>query len=116
MENCKYYTNIPKAKPVQSVNNYLRPSSLTSIVSKIGKGYVYNSFVNPVVLKKLDRRQCGTVPSPSTISMLHFLNASTDGNGATTKIVRFDYKKVFNLIDHRLLLKKLATYDPPMDS
>ena len=45
--------------------------------------------------------------------MLHFLNASTDGNGATTRVVLFDYKKAFDLIDHRLLLNKLATYDIP---
>ena len=43
--------------------------------------------------------------------MLHFLNASTDGNGAITRIVLFDYKKAFDLIDHRLPLNKLATYD-----
>jgi hypothetical protein len=43
--------------------------------------------------------------------MLHFLNASTDGNGATTRVILFDYKKAFDLIDHRLLLNKLATYD-----
>ena len=45
--------------------------------------------------------------------MLHFLNASTDGNGVTSRVVLFDYKKAFDLIDHRLLLHKLATYDIP---
>ena len=45
--------------------------------------------------------------------MLHFLNTSTDGNGATTRVVLFDFKKAFDLIDHRLLLHKLATYDIP---
>jgi hypothetical protein len=45
--------------------------------------------------------------------MLHFLNASTDGNGATTRVILFDYKKAFALIDHRLLLNKLPTYDIP---
>jgi hypothetical protein len=45
--------------------------------------------------------------------MLHFLNASTDGNGATTRVILFDYKKAFDLIGHRLLLNKLATYDIP---
>ena len=45
--------------------------------------------------------------------MLHFLHASIDGNGATTRVVLFDYKKDFDLIDHGLLLNKLATYDIP---
>ena len=100
---------IPKAKPV------LRPISLTPILSKIAEDYAVNLFVKPVVLKKIDPNQYGTVPRSSTtqvlISMLHFLNASTDGNGATTRVILFDYKKAFDLIDHRLLLNKLATYD-----
>ena len=45
--------------------------------------------------------------------MLHFLNASIDDNGATTRVVLFDYKNAFDLIDHRLLMNKLATYDIP---
>ena len=108
---------IPKAKPVRNVNKDLRPISLTPIISKIAEDYVVNSFVKPAVLKKLDPNQYGTVPRSSTtqalISMLHFLNASTDGNGATTRVVLFDYKKAFDLIDHTLLLNKLATYDIP---
>ena len=39
--------------------------------------------------------------------------ASTDGNGATIRVVLFDYKKAFDLIGNRLLLNKLATYDIP---
>ena len=114
------YANImamPKEKPVRNVNKDLRPISLTPIVSKIAEDYVVNSFVKPAVLKKLDPNQYGTVPRSSTtqalISLLHFVNASTDGNGATTRVVLFDYKKAFDLIDHRLLLNKLAMYDIP---
>ena len=108
---------IPKAKPVREVNKDLRPISLTPILSKIAEDFVVNLFVKPAVLKKIDPNQYGTVPRSSTtqalISMLHFLNASTDGNGATTRVILFDYKKAFHLIDHRLLLNKLATYDIP---
>ena len=108
---------IPIAKLVRNVNKDLRPISLTPIVSKIAEDYVVNSFVKPAVLKKLDPNQYGTLPRPSTtqalISLLHFVNASTDGNGATTRVVLFDFKKAFDLIDHRLLLNKLATYDIP---
>ena len=71
------------------------PISLTPIVSKIADDYVVNSFVKPAVLKKLDSNQYGTVPRSNTtqalISIIHFLNASTDGNGATTRVVLFDY-------------------------
>ena len=47
------------------------------------------------------------------LSMVHFLNASTDGNATTTTVVLFDCKKAFDLIDHRLLIHKLATDDIP---
>ena len=102
---------------MREVNKDLRPISLTPILSKIAEDYVVNLFVKPAVLKKIDSNQYGTVPRSRTtqalISMLHFLNASTDDNGATTRVILFDYKKAFDLIDHRLLLNKLATYDIP---
>ena len=72
---------------MRNVNKDLRPISLTPIVSKITEDYVVNLFVKPAVL---DPNQYGTVPRSSTtqalISMLHFLNASTDGNDATTRV------------------------------
>ena len=102
---------------MRNVNKDLRPISITPIVSKIAEDYVVNLFVKPAVLKKLDPNQYGTVPRSSTtqalISMLHFLNASTDGNGTTTTVALFDYKKPFDFIDHILLLHKLATHDIP---
>ena len=42
--------------------------------------------------------------------MLHSWNGSTDGNGATARVVLFDFKKAFDLIDHCLLVAKLHTY------
>ena len=32
---------------------------------------------------------------------------STDGNGATTRAVLFDFRKAFDLIDHHVLAKVL---------
>ena len=108
---------IPKEKPVRDVNKHLRPISLTPIVSKLAEDYVVSMFVKPAVLKKIDPNQYGTVPNSSTTqalaSMLHSWNSSTDGNGATTRVVLFDFKKAFDLIDHHLLIAKLATYDIP---
>ena len=100
---------------MREVNKDLCQISLTPILLKIAQDYVVNLFVKPAVLKEIDPNQYGTVPRSSTtqalISMLHFLNVSTGGNGATTRVILFDYKKAFDVIDHRLLLNKLATYD-----
>ena len=43
--------------------------------------------------------------------MLHSWLGSTDGNGATTRAVLFDFRKAFDLIGHHVLVQKLSTYD-----
>ena len=71
----------------------------------------------PALLKKIDPNQYGIVPKSSKtqalVSMLHSWKYSTDGNGATTRVVLFDFKKAFDLIGHHSLIAKLTTYDIP---
>ena len=68
-------------------------------------------YVKPAVLDVLDPGQYGTVPNSSTtqalIHMLRNWSKETDGNGATVRAILFDYKKPFDLIDHRILVEKL---------
>ena len=45
--------------------------------------------------------------------MLHKWNCDTDGNSATARIVLFDFKKAFDLIDHHILIQKLVSYEIP---
>ena len=45
--------------------------------------------------------------------MLHTWYKNTDGNGSTTKVMLFDFRKAFDLIDHNILAKKLSTYSIP---
>ena len=74
-------------------------------------------FVKPAVMKKVDPNQFGTIPNSCTthalISMLHNWYTNTDGNGSTVRVVLFDFKKAFDLIDHWILLDKLKEYDLP---
>ena len=69
------------------------------------------------MLKKVDAQQFGSIPGSNTthalISMLHSWNSATDGNDATARIVLFDFKKAFDLIDHYTLVQKLLTYEIP---
>ena len=106
---------LPKQRPVQDINKHLRPISLTPILSKIAQEYVVDTYVKPAVLSKIDPQQFGTVPKSSTsralISMIHSWAKSTDGNGATTRVVLFDFRKAFYLIDHHVLARKLSAYD-----
>ena len=108
-------TPIPKQTPVYDVNKNLRLISLTPMVSKLAEEFVVNQHVKPAVLAKVDQRQHGTVPGTSTtealVSMIHTWTKATDGNGATVRVVLFDFKKAFDLMDHQILLRKLHSYD-----
>ena len=108
---------VPKQKPVQDINKHLRPISLTPILSKIAEEYVVESYVKPAVLQKIDPQQFGTIPKSSTthalISMMHYWAKSTDGNGSTMRVMLFDFRKAFDLINHHVLARKLSSYDIP---
>ena len=90
---------------------------MTPVLSKVAKEYVVECFLKPAVLKEADPYQFGTLPGLNTtnvlISMLHKWNGDTDGNSATVRIVQFDFKKAFDLIDHHILIQKLASYELP---
>ncbi|XP_020893485.1 uncharacterized protein LOC110232605 [Exaiptasia diaphana] len=107
---------IPKQKPIHNVNKHLRRISLTPVLSKIAEDYIVE-YIKPAVLAKVDEYQFGTVPKSSTtlalISMVHSWLSGTDGNGGTVHAVLFDFRKAFNLIDHRILVNKLSTYGLP---
>ena len=47
--------------------------------------------------------------------MVHSWNKHTDGTGSTVRVVLFDYRRAFDLIDHELLARKLLALDMPVD-
>ena len=102
---------VPKQKPVTDVNKHLRPISLTPILSKVAEEFVVEEYVKHAILKKISANQFGCVPKSSTthalISMMHMWAKHTDGNGATVRVVLFDYRKAFDLIDHTILVSKI---------
>ena len=108
---------LPKVKPVEDLKKQLRPISLTPCLSKVAEEYVIFDYVKPAVLDVLDPSQYGTVPNSSTtqalIHMLHNWSKETDGKGATVRAILFDYKKGFDLIDHRILVEKLCRLNLP---
>ena len=108
---------VPKQKLVEDINEHLRPISLTPIVSKIAEEYIVNAYVKPAVLEQIDPQQFGTIPRSSTtqalISMIHSWSESTDGNGSTTRVMLFYFRKAFDLINHYVLLHKMMSYKIP---
>ena len=82
----------------------------------MSEAYVVDTYVKPAVLERIDPHQFGAVPKSTThapISILDSWLESTNGNGATTRAVLFDFRKAFDLIDHHVLAQKLSSYDIP---
>ena len=105
-------TPLPKKMPVQNLTKDLRPISLTPCLSKVAEDFVVTHHLKPAVMKVLDSNQYGAVPKSSTtialLSIIHKWITETDGNGSTVRAILFDYRKVFDLIDHTILIFKLS--------
>ena len=109
---------IPKQKPIKDVNKHLRPISLTSILSKVAEEFVVAEYLRPSILKKIGDNQFEAIPKSSTthalISLVHSWAKHIDGTGSTVRVVLFDYREAFDLIDHALLAGKLLALDTPV--
>ena len=103
---------IIKSKSVTEICKHLRPISLNPALSKVAEEFVVSKHIGPAILCQIDPNQFGVIPKSSTsmaaISMIHNWSQSTDGSGAAARIVLFDYKKAFDLIDHGILAEKIA--------
>ena len=73
--------------------------------------------LNQLCYKKIDLRQFETISKSSTthalVNMTQNWLVNTDGNGATARVVLFDFRKAFDLIDYSVLVEKLTTNDIP---
>jgi hypothetical protein len=111
---CADVIPIPKNKSITDVNNDLRQISLTPTASKIAEDYVVNEHVKPAVLQHMGCDQYGCIPNSSTthalINLVHNWSQATDGTGADVRVIAFDYRKAFDLIDHTILISKLSKY------
>ena len=110
-------TPLTKVKPVTVVSKHIRPISLTPSLSKVAEDFVVHAFVAPAILEIVDPNQFGAIPKSSCqhalVSMLHMWAQATDGTGAAVRIVQLDYKKAFDLIDHRTLANKVLSLHIP---
>ena len=80
--------------------------------------FVLAEHLRPSILKKIGDNRFGATPGSSTthalISMVHSWTKHTDGTGSTVRVVLFDYRKAFDLIDHAHLAGKLMALDMPV--
>ena len=78
-----------------------------------------SKYIAPAVLEIINPDQYGAIPKSSTIhaliSMIHQWAQATDGTGSAVRAILFDYKKAFDLIDHRILLGKVRELAIPRE-
>ena len=98
---------VPKIRPPKSVENDLRPISLTSPIAKVLEGFSAESLITSV-LNKLDNKQFA-LPGRSTtqalIFFMHTILETLDTCGSYIRIFFSDFSKGFDLVDHNVLLK-----------
>ena len=110
---------LPKVKPVEDLEKNLCPISPIPCLPKVAEEFIVVDYVKCAVLKVLDPSQYGAAPKLSTtqalIHMIHHWTEGCDGNGATVRITLYNYKKAFDFIDHKILVRKLRNLDLPIE-
>ena len=66
----------------------------------------------------VNQDQFGGIPKSSAtfalISIIHTCAQATDGTGASVRLLLFDYRKAFDLIDHNILVHKIRKLSIPL--
>ena len=103
---------LPKQKPAKSVEKDIRPVSLSCQVAKVMENFTLVRSL-PVLLNKLDLKQfalSGRSTSQALVYLLHLALEALDRGNCALCFFFADFKKGFDLIDHRILLRKLSGF------
>ena len=108
-------TPLPKVTPPRAIESDIVPISLTPVLAKQLEAII-GSYIVRALEGKFDPCQFGGVKGLSTthalIDMLHKWHTMVH-NGETVRILFLDYSKVFDLVDHQLLLQKFRRLGVP---
>ena len=100
---------LPKRRPPKSIERDVRPISLTSHTPKIMEGFTL-SRVLPCITERLDPKQfamAGEATQHAIVYLLHLTLEALDQGNCWARWFFADFKKGFDLVDHRILLDKL---------
>ena len=93
---------LPKQKPARSVEKDIRPVSLTCQVAKVMESFTL-----------LDLKQfslSGRSTTQALVYLLHLALEALDKGNCALCFFFADFRKGFDLIDHRILLRKLSAF------
>ncbi|CAB4011843.1 RNA-directed DNA polymerase from mobile element jockey, partial [Paramuricea clavata] len=100
---------IPKVSLPQSVEDDLRPISLTSQISKVMEGFTLTKLFAQIE-SKLDTKQFA-LPRKSTTHpltyLLHTILSSLENTSCSARLFFADFKKGFDLVDHNVIICEL---------
>ena len=112
-------TPLPKVKQVLDPKKELRRISLTPVLSKIAEDFIVLDYIKPALEEKVALNQFGKIAASFTvmtpINVVHKWLEATHGNRATVRVLLFDYRKAFDLVEHRTLYgqqAETAKYNP----
>lgn len=106
---------VPKTKPPKSIQQDIRPISLTPTLSKILESIIGRWMIGKIS-SKFDPKQFGAIKGRSTshalVDILHKWHRALDSRQAV-RIVFVDYAKAFDHVDHPTVMKKLEAIGVP---
>ncbi len=100
---------VPKISPPQTIENDLRPISLTSTMAKVMEGFTCTRLLKDLE-GKIDPRQYarkGHSTTDALLYMMQTIHEALDAGEAGARIFFADFSKGFDLIDHSILIQEL---------
>ena len=97
---------IPKVSPPNSIEEDLRPISLTAQVAKIMEGFTLESLLLEV-LDKLDPKQFSLTKKSTTqalVYLMHQIHVGLEKGQCSARVFFADFKKGFDLVDHNVII------------
>lgn len=100
---------IPKTSHPRSMEEDLRPISLTAQIGKIMEGFILDSLLVEVS-GKLDKKQFA-LPNKSTtqalVYFMHLILSGLDKGNCSARLFFADFRKGFDLVDHNVIIAEL---------
>lgn len=104
---------IPKCTPPKTIEDDLRPISLTTQISKIMEGFTLKPLLRQIT-SKLDPFQFATKGRSTTqalVYILHNILEAMDKGNCSVRAFFADFSKGFDLVDHNVLCAELVALD-----
>ena len=101
-------TPTPKRTPPDSIQNGIRPISLTSQIAKLREGFTLTRIM-PLIVNQLYHKHfsiAGKSTQQAIVYILHLALDALDNVGCAVRFFFFDFREGFDLIDHKILLEK----------